>query len=259
MSAKHLAFAVLVVASTVLAEREAGLIQSGTDTLHLLREQGFDLVTATACTTTSVVDRTCVHHFMFDWTSKEDYRLMAGLEDRGLGYSLGKLNLDSVKTAPSDSVFGARGRYTMDSIPPNALGSRIGNVYVMKTGTDPRVHFPFYAKIKILKFIVHDSAAHKIDMVFLWVCNESGYTDLHSAVDTFRLDSTPVANAPSALSRARPALSRVAAQTMLRVGRSGVVVAGERGGVWDLRGRKADFRLTNGDLRLKGGSGNLER
>ena len=81
-----------------------------------------------------------------------------------------------------------------DNIPVDSLSSRIGLVYVMKTAPDPRYNYgyPLYAKIRIIKFIVVDSAQHQIRMIFLWVYNDARVKDLHSSgLDTFHLDTIP--------------------------------------------------------------------
>jgi hypothetical protein len=110
---------------------------------------------------------------------------------------LGKLNLDSIKSAPPDSLMkddlGLGQPYMFLKIAPDSLSKCIGNVYLLKTATDPRPLWAtaFYAKIRILKFIVVDSASHNIKMVFLWACQMSGTGDLHtSGLDTFHLDGT---------------------------------------------------------------------
>lgn len=221
------------------ANQKAGLIQSGVDTIQLPREWGFDFVTATQCTIPSATYRDCVHHFVFTWNAGGDYRFFIGWYQRGFGLNLGKINLDSIKTAPPDSIIQRQGGYTMDSIPPNGLASRIGNVYVMKTGTDPRPFWnvPFYAKIKILKFITHDTATHNIDMVFLWACQPQGTPELTTTgLDTFRLG--PVSASPAVM-RNYSTTSKLAPRSALKLGQHGLVVSGERG-IWSLDGRRLD-------------------
>jgi hypothetical protein len=166
-----------------------GLIFSGHDTLDIPREKGFDFVTQTACT--SYFNNSCILHFDLQFYPPSlKYTIFV---QNGYSINKGKINLDSIKTAPNDSLF--VGMLEVDSIPPDSLSSRIGNVYILKTGTDPRPVWnqPFYAKIKILKFIVVDSTQHQIKMVFLWAFNRSGFKDLTtSGLDTFHLDTTVV-------------------------------------------------------------------
>jgi hypothetical protein len=142
---------------------------------------------------------------------------------------MGKKNLDSIVTAPSDSVFEAAPGTHVDSLFPDSLSSYIGNVYVIKTGEDPRDEYPYYAKIKILDIIVHDLAENKIDMVFLWAANWSGLRDLATTnLDTFDLGSgvTPVtrgvkAHAPRG--KREPGIKRVLIGNRIGISRDGMV------------------------------------
>jgi hypothetical protein len=198
---KKIIFGVLICCINSFGLENGVLIFSGLDTLHLPIDKGFDFVTSTVCTVYS--SSNCILHFDFQYYPPS-YKYMIFVS---LGYAVnaGKVNLDSIKTAPTDSVFWKNTNSRADSIPPDSLSSRIGNVYVIKTGTDPRPVWnqPFYAKIKIIKFIVIDSASHQIKMVFLWTFNRSGYRDLTTAgLDTFHLDSTPVSANGSRLPRA---------------------------------------------------------
>jgi hypothetical protein len=117
------------------------------------------------------------------------------LRASGLGYGMkmGKMNLDSIKTAPPDSIFYLNDG-KIDVIHPDSLSSRIGNVYIIKTGTDPRPAWTgtYYAKIKILGFKVIDSVKHEIEMRFLWAFQRDQSQNVTtSGLDTFHL-STPV-------------------------------------------------------------------
>ena len=183
----------MVMAGNVAAKTEGGLIFDGLDTLDAGR--GFDFVLQRACT--SSTDAGCNSHFKFFWYSGY-YAYLAQLNGQGLMLDLGKLNLDSIKSAPPDSVmkddYGLGQLYVFFKIAPDSLSKCIGNVYILKTGIDPRPVWnrSFYAKIKILKFIVVDSTQHQIQMVFLWAFNRSGYPDLTtSGLDTFHLDTIP--------------------------------------------------------------------
>jgi hypothetical protein len=197
----------LVMAGSGLAKTGAGLIFSGLDTLWSSRFPGFDFVTQTACTTFSGYSG-CYSHFYFintrytTWYYEVGINIRAGIASE-YSMKMGKMNLDSVKSAPPDSILYKNPLGKIDSIPPDSLSSRIGNVYILKTATDPRPasNRPFYAKIKILKFIVIDSAQHSIKMVFLWTYNKSGYPDLTtSGLDTFHLDNTPTLTHDNSLS-----------------------------------------------------------
>jgi hypothetical protein len=166
------------------------------------------------------------------------------------------MNLDSIKTAPDDSIFTKQPNGHGDDIPVDSLSSRIGNVYLMKTATDPRTIYnrPFYAKIRILKFIVLDSALHQIKMVFLWVYNDSGLPDLTSAsLDTFHLDgitpNQPNNRLANCVNRASPG------QYVFKVLGDRFTLPQELVGrvkwltVWDLRGKKVG-RIEVGNERI---------
>jgi hypothetical protein len=136
---------ILLFCTCLFGNEKAGLIFSGLDTINFPNDKGFDFVVGSPCTVQS--SSNCVIHFNFIYYPPS-YKYMIFVE---LGYSVneGKINLDSVKTAPSDSIFWKNTNSRADSIPPDSLSSRIGNVYLLKTATDPRPVWnrPFYAKI----------------------------------------------------------------------------------------------------------------
>ena len=108
---------------------------------------------------------------------------------------IGKMNLDSIKSAPPDSLMkddlGLGQPYEFFRIAPDSLQKCVGNCYILKTGIDPRRGNNLYAKIKILGFDVTDSTNHYVKMRFLWTYNDNGFKDLHtSGLDTFHLDGT---------------------------------------------------------------------
>jgi hypothetical protein len=155
------------------------------------------------------------------------------------------MNLDSIKLAPADSIFTKQPNGHGDDIPADSLSSRIGNVYLMKTATDPRPAFnnAFYAKMRILKFNVVDSAQHQIKMVFLWAFNISGLPDLTtSGLDTFHLDGTTLDRPNNRLANS---VNRVSTgQHVFKVVGDRFVLPQELVGrvkwltVWDLRGKR---------------------
>ena len=167
------------------AHAYAGLIKTKLDTLHVGVEEGYDFVNMAACLGPN--DNTCEMHIRFWYYGiPAAYTLFV---PRGYGFMVGDTCLDSIKSAPSDSIFklGEYGR--AGYIPPDSLAQYIGKVYVIKTGEDTHFDRPLYAKLRILDFTVRDNDAHKIDMVFVWACNWGGYPDLHTAnLDTFTLD-----------------------------------------------------------------------
>jgi hypothetical protein len=185
----------LVMAGSGFAKTNGGLILSGLDTMNYSAEKGFDFVTQEKCSLSADYSPSypCFKHFYLN--AFEDPFLHYDLRvPNGYSVKSGKVNLDSLKNAPSDSIFSSNYnvKHLIDSIPPDSLSSRIGNVYVLKTGNDPRDGYPYHAKIKILKFIVLDSMSHSVKMIFLWAVNLTGYKDLTTqSLDTFHLDSTP--------------------------------------------------------------------
>ncbi len=185
-----------VIIISVFSKDLGGLILNGIDTINVPLQNGFDFVTQTSCTTfANEAPYSCYNHFYL--LVNENRKHFDFLVSNGYSIKLGKINLDSIKNAPADSVF-YQNFLTIDSISFDSLPSRIGNVYLLKTSPDPRPSFkyPIYAKIKLLKFIVTDSTKHEIQMVFLWTYNRSGYPDLtSSSVDTFHLEP-PTINRP---------------------------------------------------------------
>jgi hypothetical protein len=232
-----------------------GLILFGVDTINTKNQYGFDFVTQKSCTVSiNNAPFTCVNHFLFNFNVNR-YILAPDAED-GPAYciNMGKMNLDSIKLAPADSIFLKQSSAHGDDIPADSLSSRVGNVYLMKTATDPRTIYnrPFYAKIRILKFIVLDSALHQIKMVFLWVYNDSGLPDLTSAgLDTFHLDGTTL-NQPR--NRLANGMNRVTTgQYVFKVVGDRFTLPQELVGkvkwltVWDLRGKRVG-RIEVGDI-----------
>jgi hypothetical protein len=191
-------FILTILSANIYTKELSGLILSGIDTFLTKNQLGFDFVTQENCTTfVNIAPYTCVDHFRIFLNT---YTLKY-VVDVPLGYSIkmGKINLDSIKSAPQDSVFNKQQIGQVDSIPVDSLSSRVGSIYLMKTGPDPRDKYPYYAKLKIIRFVVVDSAAHQIKMVFLWAANISGQHDLTtSGLDTFHLEP-PTINQPNTL------------------------------------------------------------
>jgi hypothetical protein len=222
--------------------KSAGLILSGVDTINTKDEYGFDFVSQKACTT-FFSSAQCVNHFTFVINGfYTQYEL-----DIPSGYSLNmqKTNLDSIKSAPQDSLFYKQTIGYCDNISVDSLSSRIGNCYIIKTGSDPRPIWSgsFFAKIKILGFHVIDSAAHEIEMRFLWAFQLSHGRDLAtSGLDTFHLD-TPTISKPQ--SQASRSINRTLnGQYVFKIVGDKFVLPQELVGkvkwvsVWDLRGRR---------------------
>lgn len=225
------------------------LILSGIDTIHTTNEYGFDFITQQACTTFSFTPPyDCSNHFTFYYYSftKQFALNSAG----GYGYQAGKINLDSIKTAPPDSIFDKLSLH-IDSLPQDSLRSFIGNCYIIKTGSDPRPAWSgvYYAKIKILNFKVIDSAQHQVDMIFLWVFQRSGSRSIPSSgLDTFHLST-------SILSQRNSGISRHTTQNGFKIIGDRFIVPpyllGSRTslGVYDLRGKMLG-KIIVGDKRV---------
>jgi hypothetical protein len=168
------------------------LILTGVDTILTNHEYGFDFINEVACTTlTYQPPYDCNNHFKFV------YYPMIGQFDLGVnnGYGIqcGKINLDSIRTAPPDSSF--KLLQHIDSIPQDSLSTYVGNSYIFKTGVDPRYSSIFFAKIRILGFRVIDSATHRIEMRFLWACNVNSSRNISTSnLDTFHLNTNAISN-----------------------------------------------------------------
>lgn len=187
------------------------LTLTGVDTILTNHECGYDFINQVACTTciySSGYD--CYNHFWFF------YNLSIGkfeiISNNGYGVQVGKINLDSIKTAPPDSIFNKIPQY-IDSIPQDSLSSYVGNSYIIKSGVDPRDASIYFAKIRIVGFKMIDSASHTIVMRFLWACNVNNSRDIStSGLDTFNLPSTAIFNNP-----ARNQLGLVSEQRILKI------------------------------------------
>jgi hypothetical protein len=227
---------------------------SGVDTLINANsgsgfKPGFDFIEQKACTT-SFDYPGCHNHFLFNLYSYPKWYWHIVI-DGGYGAKMGKVNLDSLKTAPSDLEF-QKSPARADSIPPDSLASRVGNSYWIKTGNDPRPAWAgvYYAKIRVLNFRVIDSASRKVEMVFLWAYNGTGVRGVTtSGLDTFHFDNT----AAQARRGYSGAASLSAGGALKVVGDrftvpqelvgSGVVL-----GVYDLRGKRLG-RITVGNRK----------
>lgn len=184
-------FALFILSGSVSAVNPL-LILSGVDTLLISKIPGFDFIEQKACTSFSDYPG-CHNHFYFQFFQEAQMHYDIRVE-YGYAVKMGKMNLDSLTSAPHDTIF-QKSPGRADAIPPDSLSSRIGYCYWIKTGVDPRPAFSgtFFAKIKILNFKVIDSAQHKVEMVFLWAFQFSHGRDLRtSGLDTFHLDNPPV-------------------------------------------------------------------
>jgi hypothetical protein len=182
----------LIITSLCLAKPDAGLIFTGIDTIDDVNGS-FDFIMQRACT--SSTDNTCYYQIAFGFNT-DNYE--GSIHGQGAMVDVGKVNLDSIMAAPSDSLMkddlGLGQPYVFFKIKPDSMMKCIGNVYIIKTGLDPRRGNHMFAKLKILGFNWTDIDNHHIKMRFLWVFNNNGFRDLRSSgLDTFNLES-PVMN-----------------------------------------------------------------
>lgn len=166
------------------------LTLSGVDTISYAYEYGFDFINQQACTTSTYTPPyDCNNHFRFYYYDMiSAYTLSAGT---GYGIQAGKVNLDSIYTAPPDSSFKMSPQF--DTIPPDSLSAYVGNSYIIKTGVDPRDASIYFAKIRIVGFRLIDSATHTVEMRFIWACNVNGSRDIAtSGLDTFNFPTSTI-------------------------------------------------------------------
>jgi hypothetical protein len=183
-----LLFFVQVMAANTAVKTD--LIYSGVDTIT--SGDAMDFVAQKPCT--SATEDNCTGQIVFGryGVSPDFYFSFSG--PNCISRYMGKMNLDSISAAPPDSQLntglGTSGTIIF-RIFPDSLNSCIGNVYVVKTGKARPAgayNWPLYVKLKILDFDVLDTASYHIQMIFLWVFNESGNRDLRTPnpVDTFK-------------------------------------------------------------------------
>jgi hypothetical protein len=152
---------------------------------------GFDFLDQVACTTNGSY-KGCYTNFYIIGSS-----IATGLvSNNGYGANMGKVNLDSLKTAPADSIF-AKSPSTIDDIPFDSLPFRVGNSYWIKTGPDADGGQILFAKIRILSFPIMDSIKPETAMTFLYAVSPNGSrTCITSGLDTFHLPYYPTGVLP---------------------------------------------------------------
>jgi hypothetical protein len=249
---KFVIFAIFIM-SLSYGEEKSGLILFGIDTLN--SGKGFDFVFQRPCT--SSTDPGCNPHFKFFW----DNAYFTQIIGQGLVLDKGKMNLDSIKSAPPDSQMkddlGLGQPYMIFRIAPDSLEKCVGNVYILKTGTDPRSGVPMRAKFKILGFDMINATTHEIKMRFLWAVNPSGMAGLTtSGLDTFKLETPTISQSNKLLAKSTMSLS--IKQRVFKIVGDRFVLPRELIGkvksltVWDLRGRKlGKIDVGNGKVELK--------
>ena len=174
-------------------------VVTGLDTVDTYRRLAFDFVAAIACTT-GMGYSGCFADFNFaaqgsisGGVTRWGYDIVPG---GGYGAKEGKVNLDSLTTAPPDSIF-TKSYQIADDIPVDSLQFRVGCSYWIKTAPYPVINQKMFAKLRILSFKVVDSANHKADMRFLWACDLTGDRNVPtSGLDTFHLATSGALSGP---------------------------------------------------------------
>ena len=178
----------------------SALTYSGVATINDFNKFGFDFIDQVACTTNGSY-KGCYTNFYITGSS-----LAAALiSNNGYGVKMGQVNLDSLKTAPADSIF-AKSPGWIDQIPFDSLPFRVGCSYWIKTGPDNGTIF--YAKIRILSFPIMDSVKPETAMTFLYALNAAGQrTCATSGLDTFHLPYYPTGVLPPGTSQAHKTIA----------------------------------------------------
>ena len=189
----------LVLLCSIGSTAQGQYVVTGLDTVDTYRRLAFDFVAAVACTTSAGYSA-CFNDFDFaaqggvsGGVTTWGYDIVA---DNGYGAKEGKVNLDSLLTAPPDSIF-AKSYLTVGDIPVDSLPSHVGCSYWIKTAPYPVMDQIMFAKLRILSFKVVDSTNHKVDMRFLWACDLTGDRNVPtSGLDTFHLPTSGVLSGP---------------------------------------------------------------
>jgi hypothetical protein len=224
-----------------------GLILTGLDSIYTKNQVGFDLNYEISCAN-AISSSSCFNHFKFlvDAKSVSEYNYQLTTPS-GFAIRMYKMNLDSVKTAPADSIFSRSFVNYADTIAVDSLASRIGNVYLFRTDVDPRDGVRYHAKIKILNIAVKDSAKHQVVFKFLYAVQIDGSIDLGTTnLDTFHLGPTSTINSISSLSSTsiRQSVFKVFGNTFVMP--QELVETNAMLTLYDLKGRKLGILETQG-------------
>ena len=174
------------------------IIFSGVSTMNTFNKPGFDFIQQMACSSSS---SNCYNNFMIG-------NLLGNLtfleSTNGYAEKMGQVNLDSMKTAPADSVF-ALSPLWIDQIPFDSLPFRVGCSYWIQTGPDEVWGATIlYAKIRILSFPIMDSIKPETEMTFLYALSPLGSRScVTSGLDTFHLPYYPTGVLPPGASPGR--------------------------------------------------------
>ena len=183
-----------------IASNASALVYSGVATINTINKLGFDFVDQVACTTNGSYKGCYTNFYIFGGGVLTDLQ-----SNNGYGVNIGQVNLDSLKTAPADSIFAKSPGYA-DQIPFDSLPFRVGCSYWIKTGPDDGTIF--YAKIRILSFPIMDSVKPETAMTFLYALNAAGQrTCATSGLDTFHLPYYPTGVLPPGSSQAHKTIA----------------------------------------------------
>ena len=203
LNAKSFKLILLILIISMVGKATAANIYSGVATINTVNRLGFDFLAEVACTTNGSYNG-CFTNFFIVGSS-----IATGLtSNNGYGAKMGKVNLDSLKTAPADSIF-AKSPSTIDDILFDSLPFRVGYSYWIKTGPDAEdAGTILYAKIRVLSFPIMDSSKPETAMTFLYALNPFGQqTCATSGLDTFHLPYYPTGVLPPGSSQAHKTIA----------------------------------------------------
>jgi hypothetical protein len=163
----------------------SALIYSGVATINTVNHPGFDFIAQSACSTITTYSGCYQNFYIYGGGPRTDLE-----SNNGYVVKMGKVNLDSLKTAPAASVFALTPLW-IDQIPFDSLQFRVGNIYWIKTG--PENGLILYAKIRILSFPIMDSIKPETAMTFLYALDPTGgHNATTTGLDTFFKTPTSV-------------------------------------------------------------------
>jgi|GEM_PF-2997753 hypothetical protein len=236
------------------------IIFSGVSTMNTNNRLGFDFFHQVACSTIASYSG-CYDNFYIYGGGPLTVLETAG--NSGYAAKIGQVNLDSMKTAPADSVF-ALSPLWIDQIPFDSLPYRVGCSYWIKTSPDNIEGGQIlFAKIRILSFPIMDSIKPETEMTFLYAVTPSGGRScITSGLDTFHLPYYPTGVLPPGASpgRTAPAFSS-SGELVFKVAGNKFILPKELEGaggyltVFSLTGRRLERVAFDGktrEIRLSG-------
>lgn len=166
MNYKIIVVSIICLLNLAGAKELAGTKKYGLDSILTKSHYGYDMIMKTPCTDIDYSSsENCYDNFVI-WYFGVRHAFYLSSNSGGYSINMGKMCLDSIKTAPPDTNLKWVGR--CDSIYPNNLSAYIGNSYLFHCGADPRDGSKVYAKIRIIRLEPLDSVNFK--MVFFMAC-----------------------------------------------------------------------------------------